>query len=135
MARRSTKVAAIALANKIARTAWAMMAHGTCYQEPRLRAARDRCGNYPRSRGWKGQRTNNAPSRSIRRSGHPTLASAASRLRALDRDLIRGEHYGLRPSNSAATTGRTDGCTDQLCITLQKNPCQQGAVHRWLIAA
>jgi transposase len=38
MARRSTKVAAIALANKIARTAWAMMAHGTCYQEPRLRA-------------------------------------------------------------------------------------------------
>jgi transposase len=34
MARRSAKVAAIALANKIARTAWAMMAHGTCYQEP-----------------------------------------------------------------------------------------------------
>lgn len=32
--RRSTKVAAIALANKIARTAWAMMAHGTCYREP-----------------------------------------------------------------------------------------------------
>ncbi len=32
--RRSTKVAAIALANKIARTAWAMMAHGTCYEEP-----------------------------------------------------------------------------------------------------
>ena len=32
--RRSTKVAAIALANKIARTAWAMMAHGTYYQEP-----------------------------------------------------------------------------------------------------
>ncbi len=34
MARRSTKVAAIALANKIARIAWAMMPHGTCYQEP-----------------------------------------------------------------------------------------------------
>ena len=32
--RRSTKIAAIALANKIARTAWAMMAHGTYYQEP-----------------------------------------------------------------------------------------------------
>ncbi len=32
--RRSTKVAAIALANKNARTAWAMMAHGTFYQEP-----------------------------------------------------------------------------------------------------
>ena len=34
MARRSTKVAAIALANKIARIAWAMMARGTRYQEP-----------------------------------------------------------------------------------------------------
>jgi transposase len=32
--RRSTKIAAIALANKNARTAWAMMAHGTYYQEP-----------------------------------------------------------------------------------------------------
>ncbi len=32
--RRSTKIAAIALANKIARTAWAMTAHGTFYQEP-----------------------------------------------------------------------------------------------------
>ncbi len=36
--RRSTKVAAIALANKNARTAWAMMAHGTCYQEPKPQA-------------------------------------------------------------------------------------------------
>jgi len=34
--RRSTKIAAIALANKNARTAWAMMAHGTYYQEPVL---------------------------------------------------------------------------------------------------
>ena len=39
LARRSTKVAAIALANKIARTVWAMMAHGTYYQEPHTRAA------------------------------------------------------------------------------------------------
>ena len=32
--RRSTKIAAIALANKIARTAWAMMTQGTVYKEP-----------------------------------------------------------------------------------------------------
>ena len=37
--RRSTKIAAIALANKNARTAWAMMAHGTYYEEPVPQAA------------------------------------------------------------------------------------------------
>ncbi len=37
--RRPTKIAAIALANKIARTAWAMMAQGTYYQEPEAQAA------------------------------------------------------------------------------------------------
>ncbi len=77
-------------------------------------------GHGSRSRGWKGQRTNNAPSRSIRRSGHSILASAATRLRAFDRNLIRGEHYGQRPSISAASTGRTHGSTDQLCITVKK---------------
>ncbi len=39
MERRSTKVAAIALANKNARTAWAIMAHGTRYKEPLPQAA------------------------------------------------------------------------------------------------
>ncbi len=38
MARRPTKVAAIALANKIARIAWAMMVRGTRYQEPAQQA-------------------------------------------------------------------------------------------------
>ena len=39
LAKRPTKVAAIALANKIARTAWAMMARGERYREPVAMAA------------------------------------------------------------------------------------------------
>ena len=39
MERRPTKVAAIALANKIARIAWAMMVRGTRYREPMPQAA------------------------------------------------------------------------------------------------
>jgi transposase len=38
LARRPTKVAAIALANKIARMAWAMMARVDRYKEPALAA-------------------------------------------------------------------------------------------------
>ena len=38
-ARRSTKAAAIALADKIARMAWAMMAKGERYKEPAALAA------------------------------------------------------------------------------------------------
>ena len=39
LARRPTKVAAIALANKIARMAWAMMVKGERYKEPAALAA------------------------------------------------------------------------------------------------
>ncbi len=39
LARRPTKVAAIALANKIARMAWAMMARNERYKEPAALAA------------------------------------------------------------------------------------------------
>jgi transposase len=39
LARRPTKVAAIALANKLARMAWAMMARGDQYREPAALAA------------------------------------------------------------------------------------------------
>ena len=39
LARKPFKVVAVALANKMARTAWALLAHGGTYQAPRLAAA------------------------------------------------------------------------------------------------
>lgn len=39
MARRTTKAAAVALANKTARIMWAIMTSGEAYREPQLRAA------------------------------------------------------------------------------------------------
>jgi transposase len=39
MSRRTTKVAAVALANKTARIAWAVMTTGQPYREPALQAA------------------------------------------------------------------------------------------------
>jgi transposase len=46
LARKPTKVAAIALANKLARMAWAMMARASATENPsRLRRERDRAGH------------------------------------------------------------------------------------------
>ena len=39
MARRTTKIAAVALANKTARMIWAIMTSGEAYREPALLAA------------------------------------------------------------------------------------------------
>lgn len=39
MARRTTKIAAVAMANKMARMIWAIMTSGEAYREPELRAA------------------------------------------------------------------------------------------------
>ena len=63
------------------------------------------------------------------------MCHSALRARAYDRDLIRGEHYGQRPWNKAASKGRTHGSSDQHCDIVQKIPCQHGAVHTWHEAA
>lgn len=56
-------------------------------------------------------------------------------MRAFDRDPIRGEHYGQRPW-SAASTGRTHGCTNQPRITSKKTlakaePSTHGTKRAW----
>src|SRR5664279_2409124 len=53
-------------------------------------------------------------------------------MRAIDRDLIRGGHYGQRP-RVPHFKGRTHGCTDQCCIR-EESSCQLGAVHTWHLA-
>ena len=66
-------------------------------------------------------------SRSIRRSGQPTCASA-SRMRAFDWDLIRGRHYGQRscePRKQAEHMAAPTSCRGE------ESPCQRGAVHTW----
>jgi hypothetical protein len=56
LARRPTKVAAIALANKLARMTWAMMAKSERYKKPAaLTASRDREGLPARCESWKGE--------------------------------------------------------------------------------
>ena len=71
LARWPSKVAAIALANKIARMAWAMMARGERTRNRlRLRCKRDRVGYPALCEGWEGEQ-HVMQSRSIRRSGHP----------------------------------------------------------------
>jgi transposase len=76
MARRPAKVAAIALANKIASIAWALRSAARAIGSLFRRRLEERALN-ARSRSWKGQWQDNAPRRSIRRSGHPTRATAA----------------------------------------------------------
>jgi transposase len=78
LARRPTKVAAIALANKIARMAWAMMARVSATRNPsRSQRERNPAGHPAGCESWEGEQ-HVMQSRSIRRSGQPTSATASS---------------------------------------------------------
>src|SRR6476469_6570907 len=66
-------------------------------------------------------------SRSIRRSGQPTCATA-SRMRAFDRDLIRGGHYGQR---SCEPHKQAEHMAAPTSLRREESPCQPGAVHTW----
>ena len=76
LARRHTKVAAIALANKIARMAWAIMAKGEHYKEPAASCGSRRAG-HPCFAGLEDEQ-HVMQSRSIRRSGQPRCPQALS---------------------------------------------------------
>ena len=132
MERRSAKVAAVALTNKMARMAWAMMARGDRI-EPLCQHRNLEHADQSARRSWREPQTCNAPMPVGHGPGQPTCARALP-ARAFDRDPIRGEHYGQRPSSSAASKGWTHASSDQRqCIRL-KSPCQHGAAHTWRLA-
>jgi hypothetical protein len=51
------------------------------------------------------------------------------RMRAFDRDLIRGGHYGQRSCEPHLQAEHMAALT-QACIR-EESPCQPGAVHTW----
>jgi hypothetical protein len=75
-------------------------------------------------------------SRSIRRSGQPTRASA-SRMRAFDRDLIRGGHYGQRscePRKQAEHMAAPTQACDVKKVLANPEPSTHGTARKRLAA-
>jgi Transposase IS116/IS110/IS902 family len=96
LARRSPKIAAVALANKMARMIWPMMMTGERYREPVVAAAQPAAPG----RVWKGNRD---IMRSKPRTGKPICAKAP-RARAFDRDP--SQRKALWPAASVCRTNR-----------------------------
>ncbi len=110
LARRTPKVAAVALANKTARMVWAIMTRGERYREP---AAAERSGPAARCGPptWEGRTRCHATAGRYRKTGQPICAKAP-RARAFGRDP--SSRKALWPAvMRTASTGRTHGRTDQ----------------------
>ena len=129
LARRTTKVAAVALANKTARMVWAIMTTGETLSASRSRHSRVEIRR-TRRRAWEGQTRVMRPAGRYRGAGKPTCARAP-RARAVGRDP--SPRKALWPAAMrAAPTGRTHGRTDQPRRTLRKPlPTESRPLSRW----
>jgi hypothetical protein len=114
MERRPIKVAAVALANKIARMAWAMMVRAEPFKEPRLLPAAGRPGA---STDWRGH-DDVMQIRSFRGSGEPVWVNAlSSACERLGPDPRRALGPAAIP---AASTGRTRDRTRPMLQNVRK---------------
>lgn len=126
LSRRTPKIGAVALANKMARMIWAMMITGERYREPTVFTIRNQVGSAPGG-VWEGS-CDLMHSSVETESGKTHLRHSASSA-CFWSDAFRGRHYGQRPMH-AASIGRTHGRTDRKAEH-RKSPCQRRAVHTW----
>src|SRR4029077_19579354 len=121
------KGVAVALANKMARVAWAMMT--TARPIGRRKPHRDWGPTARRCRGDKRCKSNEMTIGRTDEPDHPVGSNGAS-TPCPCLGLVRGSHLGQRPG--AASTGRThDRTRSELSDFRSKTPCIRGAVHTW----
>ena len=122
LARRPTKVAAVALANKSARIAWAVMTRGEAYRSTR----RDRAGGIDGSlHVCEGEEDVMANGRAVDREDPDNSRRTAAR--SLDWDPIRELHQGPRSYAPHREAGHMTA-PDHLARHVS-TPSQAGAVH------